>query len=244
MFVSCLPDALLSEIFSEWIELKDLTRFDSSVTNHDFRHNVLEIIKSQQITFHNKDAFEQNRSMHWISLRKINLSVFYFQSLNVEQNSSFFHSLNVSKIKKIAFSEDNVTVTSSVISMINKCTNLTSLDLTNFAYYLGDDDQNIWLLLDKKIQSKLTELLCVSSDESRYFETHCKSLVKFSTYCIYYEEDRDKTLQMFGPLLKNNPQLKSIMFDSLLLKDDKEFHARVKCFCKDATISFLDSFWY
>ncbi len=71
MLVASLPDALLSEIFSDWIELKNLAKLDSSVTNRGLRQNFLDILGNDVVFLchHNLTPVFQN----WLYVRSISI---------------------------------------------------------------------------------------------------------------------------------------------------------------------------
>ncbi len=91
-----LPEVLVGELCSEWLEAKSLAKFDSSVCSSEFRPPFLGMIANDQFTHHPECCLTMN-TLKWSVNRQLKLSniKIVFDRHNFEKNRIFIQSVNL-----------------------------------------------------------------------------------------------------------------------------------------------------
>jgi hypothetical protein len=78
-----LPNALLSQMFSELMSFEDICRFDSAITNKKKRMEFLDCIKSKYcIWIGDKNQGFSSHAIYWLESRSINLRYLKCSQIN------------------------------------------------------------------------------------------------------------------------------------------------------------------
>jgi hypothetical protein len=69
-----IPNEIITSIITEWLCMKELCIFDTSINNKDFRFKLLNLMQSNHSLFNGKDGNSTNiKFLTWISLREISI---------------------------------------------------------------------------------------------------------------------------------------------------------------------------
>jgi len=115
--VEALPEAVVGQVLTSWVDLKDIARLDSSLCNHKRRNTFLNIVYSAEFTYSEEIGLEKlnyfsqsynircDRLMDWVFLRKVGVN-FMFVSNYVNKNAALrkqYLSQHGSKLNSIIF---------------------------------------------------------------------------------------------------------------------------------------------
>lgn len=239
MFIIQLPDYLLSELFSEWIELKDVAKFDSSLTNLKFRQSFLEVINREDVSFSASKIQFNIQMIYWLNIRGAKPREVGLNSVSV------VHSFKTTKVTMITI-ENQIDQTVNVANFINLCPHLKLISFNG-----ADADDDLFSQINPDILKQLTELHHVGGWEMKTISKYCTQLIKLIFSGSLYDSEAMDGLQM---VMKNNKMLKTIVFnneiDGYLLSSEyfPLFHSfnlkylEFSCNFKDDWKSFIDTF--
>jgi hypothetical protein len=181
-----LPECLSTEIVSEWIELKEIGKFDSAVCNKKLRSETLQLLSSLP------SASVQNcKSMSffdWLCLREItigdlgfvlteNLSAANFSGhtdlklrVNCLTISSWFPSASISSEHYFPFELNSHCNCEVVNSLLQKCKSVTKLKIEDINSQKADDPP-IYITIIKNYPN-LVSLTLSTCIESTIIGTH------------------------------------------------------------------------
>jgi len=72
-----LPSCLLSEIFNQWIELKDVARLDSALCDKTMRPTFLNLLSSAECIVETERENSSNTFLSWLLIRAVKVRYFY-----------------------------------------------------------------------------------------------------------------------------------------------------------------------
>jgi hypothetical protein len=168
MLFERLPDVLVVEVMTVWLDFKAVTKLDSSMTNKVNRPMILEILSCDV-------SFELQTEMNiilldWLVLRDVKISSLNLSACNFDRMSGIFsHDINCSKILKI--STNHTIFTKSMADIVNRCQSLRVISFPCGA--VGNlCEENI----RPEILNNLTEYGCAYSEDMETIVKHCKQL--------------------------------------------------------------------
>jgi hypothetical protein len=133
-----LPNIILSQIFSEYLSLLDVSRFDSAICNKNRRPLYLECIGSESCIFlGEKDRDISSHAISWLKFRSIELRhlqcgrVTYDTAVDIGCIGRNLYSLSIN---------DELMVNTSVAKIVEDCPNLQHIELTRFR---GKENRNM-----------------------------------------------------------------------------------------------------
>lgn len=170
MLIVQLPDDILSQLISDFVDLKDLTTLDSSVTNSRCRQYFLTIL-SNKVQMYANGSVNANK-LSWISLRKIKLIHVCFDKNCFNDLDELIYFFDFSRIKSIIIRfADKVAIS---VKMINQCTHLRLLKL-NMMY--SSDNPTFFSQIKPEILNQLTFISeLFHSPELDVLSQHCRKL--------------------------------------------------------------------
>jgi hypothetical protein len=130
-----LPNEVLFKIFSNFLSLKELSRFDSALCNKVNRFLYLECIESESCTWqgdkHRKIAFN---AMFWLHTRSIKVRDVYFVSYVRTDNTTLGSRIrcikgNCPQLNTITLSDCKDLIDIDVIKIAENCPHLNTLNL-------------------------------------------------------------------------------------------------------------------
>ncbi len=131
MLILNLPDELLCEIYSEWLNLRELAKFENSFTNWRKRKLLLNMLASEVVL--TCDLKIDTFLLYWISIRNIKLNHLCMR-MYCFHNNQLVHTIDCSRVKSLEF----VGLKSShVIALMNMCPNLREID---FDFMIDDNN--------------------------------------------------------------------------------------------------------
>jgi hypothetical protein len=172
-----LPDSVLSGILSGFADLKDLTRFDSSLTNNKNRSVFLAFLAAKESSFSTEGCINKSR-LSWINLRCIKLSHInlYSDCFNKENQEIIFH-FDSSKVINIRI--DTSLTSQEALNMVNYCPNVSSLN--NFsAFYEAEGMKAFFEQIDTKIMKQLTFISDIFGVDLFTLSERCESLTSLN----------------------------------------------------------------
>jgi hypothetical protein len=200
MSIATLPDVLLSDLFSKWIGLKTLTKFDSSFTNHKHRENFLEILR-RDVPFVSHLTIS-GPYLTWLILRGIKIDRLADNTCCCKDFDFYFNQLNFSQVRFLKF-ESYFKV--DYVRLIQKCPRLTSL---SFCSYLQQyvNFSIMFPEIDSKILNELTSLSYIVERDLPTVTQYCSNLVD-----IKLSSDFSGSTNALPVLIEKNLKMKNIL---------------------------------
>lgn len=198
MFLERLPDVLLSELVYLWIELKEVAKFDSSLTNRKNRPVFLNIL-SGGISF----TYEKpcDKLIRWLKLRDVKLNYLDisipFTPLDVTKLP------NCSKVQKIRINSGRIALLNHIL-LINHCPVINSLNFIS-TMVMESEAENLTVLQNLLKPTKLIEINYLRMEFLKYFGTKCGKLEHVELW--YFSFPHLDSLLM---LLDNNKNIKTL----------------------------------
>jgi hypothetical protein len=209
LFVS-LPDALIIDLFSEWLFTKDVAKLDSAVCSKEFRETMLEFLASDLSSFHCETSLEMVDD--WTILRKLKL-----HNLIVSSDcGALFHDglckIIFSKVRKIHITTCQISDVDRIVDIINASNNL--IWLTGKTLIMNQ----ILFKIMPSILIQIQFLPIILLDQIEHVISHCTNLSKFTVAQIEFNSiGSDKICELAS---KNSHLQQMILCDILLFPDN------------------------
>lgn len=198
-----LPDVILGELCSQWISLRNLVNFDSSLTILS-RKQFLQILSSDTVVFQFDEEICES-SAFWLGVRGIKLS-----ALRLNGCCSNDHRMNLSKVKKL-YATPNQTA-SHIIDTINKCPVVESLCFRDL-YECGLRD--ILPCISSNLLGQISDLSGVFDNETRLVGELCKNLTSLPMVDNQLKQSISSQNDLLF-LVEQNPKLKILDIKSTI----------------------------
>lgn len=194
-----LPDALCTELLSEWLCIRDVGLLDTSVCSNQWRFQLLKIITTLPGTFGFSDRIEY---LHWINIREIRLIKLFADDYLTSSDWMTEISSHWKHLKSLVVSEFNGCTFGDRVY----CPNLTSLK-TNEADLMSWNGDGLSNLTDLEISSLFHDANPL--DVVKVIQMHCRKLRRFN----YQFTPTADTLDILLALLKVNTKLSSVSLE-------------------------------
>jgi hypothetical protein len=97
-----LPNFICSELFTQWIDVKDLAKLDSAVVNRAQRKLFLEMIRDDYFVVKGSELFTLATYISWLSLRSLKIDKLVVLT-SLFKNPEQLSRLNVSRLESLSF---------------------------------------------------------------------------------------------------------------------------------------------
>lgn len=108
IFNQFVPSEILCQIFSKYLDIQDISRFDVAICNHAKRKMFLECISSEgSVWVGDKEREIGSRAIFWLSSRKIKIRHLKCHEVFIEEKNRYgifieqYHEKNISMAIKI-----------------------------------------------------------------------------------------------------------------------------------------------
>jgi hypothetical protein len=112
-----------------WIDVKNLTVFDSAHCNEKSRKTLLDLFSKQYFVL--KQSIRLEQCHRWLASRQLHTCKIHFASPKEEKK--YFDNITLSKIQEITFASNQTGelqyYTGQLTEIINNCSSLTSLNI-------------------------------------------------------------------------------------------------------------------
>jgi hypothetical protein len=204
-----LPDDLLSEVCSDWTELKTLVNVDSSMTNKKCRSNLIKVMYNSSVNL--GQVTINFNVMNWIYARNIKVNELTLSTDCFDSTDQLLCPINCSKVKVFRFDKRYRLKLQQTIHAMNECCSLKTI--------IAEENINLSFVdLFPKIHSQilyhLTELKILIDEEYKTVAKYCSNLTSITVENVTSEEFKD--------LLNKNPKITSLSIKNVPTPRDFE----------------------
>jgi hypothetical protein len=196
-FLKQLPLASSAEILCFWINVKELTKFDSSFSDLSKRRDLLELLKSPCFVI---NECKLSNVLHYVCTRDLKVSLFtiksaHFAILNTNKlNSTLITQITINGARTRPFAgtqhETEWVIDSQLINFINQCPLLTSLTLTGVVLLEINEISEISpIILSQLTALNLTRNSQITLSLFSYFAIYCTNLTTLHLNIIDQNKD-------------------------------------------------------
>ncbi len=140
MLLLDLAQDVLREILTIWLTLKDVTFLDTSYCNNKERTVCLKYMSADKMVYIESDGeiAASNSFVNWMSLRHISIRDLFLSQedpVSIDLLRKYL-ALFGSEVQNVTYDAETNDMDIDLISLINSCPNLLSLDIGNYAALL------------------------------------------------------------------------------------------------------------
>lgn len=193
-----LPEGILMDIFTQWIDIKDLVALDSALLNKRLRYYFLVMLRKKEAIFNINKKLKTSRShLIWLSSRGIcinNLNL-TFQDRRIIPNFQLIIQNCSNNLESLNLSSCALAIFDSSLSIIAKnCKNLKSINLSG-CKNITDKGLIELLQASKKLEElDLNECAKISEDSITEIGYNCPNLRSFRFHRVANGELKTSSL--------------------------------------------------
>jgi hypothetical protein len=207
MLILLLPDVLLSDVVSQWLDFKSFTNFDSSLTNHKARDAHFESIISISAFLY--DCVASPDVLKYLLSRDIALVFLEVSDLTfdwTEPNYEIILKLNLSKVRRLDIHNPSIPFP-NLVEIINKCPELRELSMSLFDKETKRDQL---IKINTNILNQITTLHDMSCSDLDIVGDYFTGLSSISLRLDFLTVEEKNTIDFMKLLLTNNSKMASI----------------------------------
>jgi hypothetical protein len=142
-FVGKIPEALLSKLFTEFLECLDLGNLDSALCNVGNRNEFLNIISDNGFIMCNYEKNSSESFLNWLNTRTV-----FVKLLILEDGTNLVRKNILEKVENLEFSMSASESVATTFHIINHCEVLVSV---TFSGLYMEDMESYWIDLMAKL---------------------------------------------------------------------------------------------
>jgi hypothetical protein len=190
-FIGKIPEAVLSKLFTEFLDCLDLGKLDSALCNGSNRNEFLNIISDNRFIMCNYEKNSSESFLKWLNTR-----IMFVKLLSLEVGTNLISTNILENVENLEFSmSESVATSANTSHIINQCEVLVSV---TFSGLYMEDMESYWIDLMENLsdavlnQVELFMFICSfgpGNDENLNVNLHNFHLLACKIYRSYSFQD-------------------------------------------------------